>query len=620
MDQSTQSHRQLALLAIGVVFGDIGTSPLYAFRTALGISPDMVQPDNVLGVLSLLIWALVIVVCIKYVAVVLNADNRGEGGVLALSTLVLGGRFRRGREAIGIMGLLGAALFFADGAITPAISVLSAVEGLTVDSPGATSWVIPLTLVILLVMFRIQEHGTTRIGAYFGPVMLVWFAVLAGLGVVAIAAEPRVLLAFDPSQAVRFVAHHGEFSIAVISAVFLAVTGGEALFADLGHFGKMPIRLAWYAVVMPSLVLNYLGQGALVLATPDAATNPFFLLMPSWGRTGLVLLATGATVIASQAVISGVFSVVHQAVRLSYLPRLKVRHSSEHAFGQVYVPAANACLAIATVLLVLSFGSSEGLAGAYGIAIATAMAIDTVLIMIWLTQREQGSTRGTVALMSAIFLVDVVFCFGNLMKLPDGGWVPIAAAGVLFVMMNTWIKGRVILSRQIAKERRSLGDLRARLASEPAPFRPRGTAVFMASNPEGVPRALWHNLVHNNVLHERVILITILTEEVPRVSGPRRIDIQEVLPGITRVVARTGFMETPTVAELLYEAVRCGLQYAPAEATFFVGTESVFYGRSALKAWEKRMFAFLMRNSRRAASFYGVPERRLVEFGTRLGV
>lgn len=620
MDNSSTSRRQLAVLALGIVFGDIGTSPLYAFRTALAVSPAMAQPDNVLGLLSILVWALVIVVCIKYVAIVLTADNRGEGGVLALSTLVLSGRVPWGRLGIGAMGLLGAALFFADGAITPAISVLSAVEGLTVGRPGLAPVVVPITLLILLFLFRLQSRGTARIGGLFGPVMLVWFAVLAMLGINAIAQRPEVLFALDPSHAVWFISHHGELSLAVISAVFLAVTGGEALFADLGHFGRRPIRLAWYAVVLPALLINYMGQGALVLANPVAAENPFFLLAPGWGLVVLVPLATVATVIASQAVISGVFSVVHQAVRLSYVPRLEVRHSSAQTFGQVYVPAANMILGIAAILLVLGFGSSAALAGAYGIAIATAMALDSILILVWLGQRPSRTNGALVALMSVILAVDLVFCFANFLKLPNGGWVPVVLGLALFAIMNTWTRGRVIVAGHIAREHRSVYQLQTLLASDHPPIRAPGSAVFLASNPEGLPRALWQNLRYNNVLHEQVLLVTIQTEEVPRVSRDRRFDITEVLPGITRIVAHYGFMENPQMTQVLYEAGKLGASFDPLETTYFVGTESVFYGRSTLQGWEKRLFSFLLRNSRRAASFYGVPDNRLVEFGTRLAV
>jgi KUP system potassium uptake protein len=619
MDSTTSSPRQLALLALGVVFGDIGTSPLYAFRTALAISPEMTSEANVLGILSLLIWALVVVVCIKYVTIVLNADNRGEGGVLVLSTLVLAGRVTVGRAVLGGLGMLGAALFFADGAITPAISVLSAVEGVSVSRPELQPVVVPATVIILVLLFRIQSRGTSKIGGLFGPVMIAWFGVMALLGVVEIARYPAVLLALDPTRAIWFVTHNGQFSLAVISAVFLAVTGGEALFADLGHFGKLPIRIAWYVVVLPALLLNYMGQGALVLSDPAAAANPFFLLGPSWALPVLVLLATAATVIASQAVISGAFSVVHQAVRLSYVPRLEVRHSSAQSFGQVFVPMANATLAIATVLLVLGFQSSEALAGAYGIAIALAMAIESVLILYWLLQRDSTVNRALFAVMVLILLVDLVFCFGNLQKLDDGGWVPAVMAAAIFVIMNTWTRGRVVVADQIGRERHSVHDLRQRLASNP-PARPPGTAVFLASNPDGIPRALWHNLQYNNALHQNVILLSMLTEEIPRVPAYRRLEYSEVLPGITRVIARFGFMETPVVNDILYEASREGVPYKLADAIFFVGSESLFFGRSLLRGWEKRLFAFLMRNSRRAASFYSVPETRLVEFGTRLGV
>ena len=620
MDTHTSSPRQLALLALGVVFGDIGTSPLYAFRTALGVTPGPATPADILGILSLIVWALILIVCVKYMSVVLNADNRGEGGVLALSTLVLAARLGSGRFAVGVMGMLGAALFFADGALTPAISVLSAVEGLAVGREGAQVLVVPLTLVILLVLFGIQHRGTSRVGGVFGPVMLVWFVTLGLTGLYHIGQDPRVLLAFSPTYAVAFTTHHAGISLVVIGAVFLAVTGAEAVFADLGHFGRSPVRLAWYGLVFPSLLMNYIGQGALVLGNPAAAENPFFLMTPDWVLPALVVLATAATVIASQAAISGVFSVIHQAVRLSYVPRLEIRHSSAQTFGQVYVPAANLLLGATTVLLVLGFGSSEALAGAYGIAVAGTMLITVVLMIVLLLRREPRAHPGLIALMVFILAVDLLFWIANLLKLPGGGWVPLAMAAALFLLMNTWISGRVLVARQIARERRSIKELKDRINGPEPPVRVPGTAVFMASNPDGVPRALWHNLVYNHVLHERVILLTIVTEETPRVLSSQRVQISDIMPGIIRIVARAGFMESPNVIEILREANRRGVRYDPAATTFFVGTESVFYGRSPLRAWEKRLFAFLMRNARRAASFYGVPEHRLVELGTRLGV
>jgi KUP system potassium uptake protein len=620
MDNSPRTSRQLALAALGVVFGDIGTSPLYALRTCLAISPDMAEPANVLGLLSLIVWALIVVVCIKYVAIILTADNRGEGGVLALSTLVLAGRLPGGRVALGVMGMLGAALFFADGAITPAISVLSAVEGLEVRWPAAANIVVPATILILIALFRLQARGTERIGSLFGPIMIVWFITLAGLGIWHMAHQPSVLLALNPLYAFEFLEQHGTLGIVIVSSVFLAVTGGEALFADLGHFGKGPIRRAWYGIVFPSLVLNYLGQGALVLAQPKAAGNPFFEMTPGLTLAPMVLLATAATIIASQAVISGVFSVVHQAVRLSYVPRLDVQHFSARSYGQVYVPAASLMLGIGTIVLVLSFGSSGALAGAYGIAISAAMGIDTLLILVWLVQRGMQANRLVMVVMLAMLGIDGAFLSGNALKILHGGWVPLVAAGALFVIMNTWTKGRVIMANHIAREHRSIRDLEARLKASPTPSRAPGTAVFLASNADGVPRALWHNLRYNNVLHERIFLVTIETLEIPRASADQRIEITEVLPGIVRIVGRAGFMETPTVTGILHEADKRGLRYNPAETTFFVGNESLFYIRSSLRGWEKRLFAFLLRNSRRAASFYGVPDRRLVEFGTRLGV
>lgn len=619
MDHEQRPARQMTLLALGVVYGDIGTSPLYAFRTALAVSPEMTDTSNVLGILSLIIWALIVVVCIKYCLVILNADHRGEGGVLALSTLVLAGKLSIGRWMVGIVGLLGAALFFADGALTPAISVLSAVEGLTVGHRGLAPLVVPVTLAILLLLFRFQAQGTETIGRWFGPVMVIWFGSLALMGLVAVTSAPKVLFALNPLLGIGFLRGHGALSLAVIGAVFLAVTGGEALYADLGHFGKTAIRRAWFSLVMPALMLNYLGQGALVLAEPATRVNPFFLMVPRELLSPLVVLATLATVIASQAVVSGVFSVVHQAVRLSYLPRLVIRHFSATTFGQVYVPAANAILGVATAGLVLAFGSSEALAGAYGIAVAAVMIIATLLTLLWLWTGNRPERHTLFVLMLLVLSIDIGFGVANSLKIVDGGWVPVLIGASLFLIMNTWTRGRDVVRRAITLERRSVQDLRHRLEDKP-PVRVPGTAVFLASNPNGVPRALWHNMDANNVLHERVILLSILTEEVPRVPAYRCMEISEVLPGITRVVARFGFMETPVVNKILYEASRLGVHYTLADSVFFVGSESVFYGRSALHGWEKRVFAFMLRNSRRASSFYGVPEARLIEIGARLNV
>ncbi|MBP6514327.1 MAG: potassium transporter Kup [Steroidobacteraceae bacterium] len=615
------STSALALAALGVVYGDIGTSPLYAFKTAFGgihgLDPS---PLNVLGLLSLIFWALIVVISIKYIGLMLMADNRGEGGVLALTTLVLRGRPGIPRSVIVALGLFGAVLFFGDGAITPAISVLSAVEGLQIVSPKLDAYVLPVSAAVLVGLFVVQKRGTGQVGRLFGPVMIGWFITLAAIGLVAVIRNPIVTEAFNPWYAVRFIGVHVDISLVVMAAVFLAVTGGEALYADMGHFGRAPIRLAWFGLVLPALMLNYLGQGAVVLATPEAARNPFYLLAPSWMLLPLVVLAMAATVIASQAVISGVFSIVRQAVQLSLLPRMKIVHSSEEAIGQVYVPSANWALLASTLGLVMAFQSSENLAGAYGIAISVAMTIDSILLFIWLSYSGRKRARAGQVLVAVILVVDVVFVLANGIKIPHGGWLPLVAGTAMFVLMMTWQQGRVLSLNAMVRQQLPLRTLLKAL-DKPGLFRAPGTAVYLEGSEQGVPRALVRNLQVNNVVHERVVLMTVLTDEVPHTERSRRVEVSELAPGLHRVVAHVGFMDSPHVPTLLREAQHRGLDYRPSETTFFLGRENVAVTRpTGMAHWRKRLYAFLNRNAQLAAEHFSLPPTRVVEIGEQVEI
>jgi KUP system potassium uptake protein len=611
----------LGLAALGVVFGDIGTSPLYAFKTCFSAVPGLTPtPENVLGLLSLIFWALITVISIKYVTIVLKADNRGEGGVLALTTLVLSGRPPIPRAAIMMLGLFGAVLFFGDGAITPAISVLSAVEGLEVVSPEFERYVLPLAVLILLVLFSVQKRGTGAVGSLFGPVMVAWFTTLAALGVSWIVREPGVVAALNPAYALHFFGGHTEAALLVLSAIFLAVTGGEALYADMGHFGRRPIELAWYLLVFPALMLNYMGQGALVLTRPEAVASPFFLLAPQWALIPLIVLAGAATVIASQAVISGVFSLVRQAVQLGFLPRMNIVHASEEAIGQVYVPSANLLLLLATIGLVLSFGSSDNLAAAYGIAISLAMGIDSLLVFIWLSYSERRRARLKQLALVAILVIDLGFIVANSVKIPNGGWLPLVAGVAMFITMATWQQGRNLLMNALMRQQMPLRSFLKALERDGL-FRAPGTAVYLENNPDGVPRALLKNLQVNNVVHQRVVLVTVLTEEVPRTSKGQRTSVKELAPGVYRLLARTGFMESPHVPGLLREAAQQGLAYRPEETTYFLGRENVVITRrSGLPRWRKRLFGLLSRNAQLASQHFGLPPGRVVEVGEQVEI
>jgi KUP system potassium uptake protein len=603
---------KLSLAALGVVYGDIGTSPLYALRVCFsgehGVAPTH---ENILGVLSLTFWSLVVVVSVKYLVFVMRADNRGEGGILALMALLRPGRQgKRGeRWLIVTLGLFGAALLYGDGMITPAMSVLSAVEGLHVATPIFEPYVIPIALVILVGLFLVQHRGTARVGAIFGPVTLIWFAVIGLLGAAGIVARPQVLVAVNPAHGVLFFAHNGGRGLLVLGAVFLVVTGAEALYADMGHFGPRPIRLGWFAVVLPALLLNYFGQGALLLLRPDAAQNPFYRLAPSWALYPLVLLATTATVIASQAVISGCFSLTQQAIQLGFTPRMEVEHTSAEEIGQIYLPAINWAIMVATVGLVLGFRSSGALAAAYGIAVTTTMIITTLLF--YLVMRELWAWRPALAVpLAAGFLaIDVSYFAANLIKIAHGGWFPLLVAVVVFA---------TILAERLRLGEIPLETLLKDTAVNP-PHRVPGTAVFMTARAYGVPPALLHNLKHNKVLHERVVLLTVLTVDVPRVYSDERIDVEKLAAGFYRLIVRYGFMEDPNVPAALAQARSKGLKIDPMTTTVFLGRETLLATtRPGMAIWREKLFAMMARNAARATAYYRIPASQVIEIGTQV--
>ena len=615
----------LAMGAVGVVYGDIGTSPLYAMREcftgAHGLKPT---PENVLGVLSLIVWSLIISVSVKYLAFVLRADNRGEGGILALMALVSqrhkgSGAPHPARAKLLLMGIFGAALLYGDGIITPAISVLSAVEGLSVATHFFEPYVIPIALVILLGLFLVQRHGTGGIGNVFGPFMCLWFLALAALGVKELVHNPGVLVAVSPTYAVSFFMHNGLHGFLVLGAVLLVVTGGEALYTDMGHFGRSPIRWAWFTLVLPALLLNYFGQGVLLLRDPSAARNPFYLLAPEWAIYPLVVLGTGAAAIASQAVISGAFSNTRQAMQLGYCPRMEVVHTSAEERGQIYLPGLNIVLLVGVVALVLGFRSSSALAGAYGIAVVTAMMMTTC--MAYIVARERWGVRRVVALpVAALFLIiELAFFSATSVKIPDGGWFPLALAVGLFTLMTTWKRGREILGGKLRAASMDLQDLMSGFSGEHAPVRVPGTAVFMTGNPEGSPPALLHNLKHNKVLHEQVVLLTIASEDVPHVSAEERVEVQPLEQGFVRVIARYGFMENPSIPDILKKGREKGLQFQLMSTSFFLGRETLIPSKKpGMAMWREALFSWMSRNARSATAFFRIPPNRVVELGTQV--
>ena len=608
----------LCVAALGVVYGDIGTSPLYAIRECFHPAHGMaVTPANVLGVLSLIFWSLVIVITIKYLFYVLRAHNRGEGGVLALMALAQGGaQGRYMRLTILSLGLFGAALLYGDGMITPAISVLGAMEGLVVATTAFERWVVPLTVVMILLLFLPQRHGTAKVGAVFGPVIAVWFIVIATLGVAQVVKQPIVLTAFSPHYAALFMIDHGLTSFLVLGSVFLVVTGGEALYADMGHFGARPIRLTWLLVAFPALLCNYFGQGALLIGDAKTIENPFFLLAPRWALYPLVVLSLAAAVIASQAVISGAFSLTRQAMMLGFWPRVEMSHTSHREIGQIYVPSINWFLMVATIYLVLEFGTSSNLAAAYGIAVTTTMVITTLLAYV-VARRLWGWKKLPALALTLLFVsIDLSFFGANATKIAHGGWFPLIVGAAIFLTMTTWNKGRELLGTRIRAQIIPLSDFFELIRIE-RPARVPGTAVFMTSNPEGTPPALMQNFRLNYVLHQRVILLSIVTTEHPFVSIEERVTSEQLPEGFMRVVARYGFMEQPDVPELLEERHIPGwtLEFT----TFFLGRETVLPAVGAgMSRWRQRLFGFMGRNSQRAASFFNIPSDRVMEIGSQI--
>jgi KUP system potassium uptake protein len=612
----------IAIAALGVVYGDIGTSPLYALRICfMGPSAIATSPQNVLGVLSLIFWSLIVLVSFKYLSFVLRADNRGEGGILALMTLLAhkGKNPVLKRGLIVVLGLFGASLLYGDGLITPVISVLSALEGLTTVTPGFDIYVVPLSLAVLVLLFWFQKRGTAVIGAVFGPVMLLWFSVMAVLGIFSIVHTPYVLLAMDPRNAVLFFVTNRLHGFFTLGSVFLVLTGGEALYADMGHFGKRAIRAGWFSLVLPSLLLNYFGQGAYLLRSPSGVDNLFYRIAPSWTLLPLVALATMATVIASQAVISGVFSLARQSVQLGFWPRLSIIYTSNTTIGQVYVPAFNGFLCVGTILLVLAFLKSDNLAGAYGVAVSTTMLITTLMLFLVMHRLWRWNLFAAAGITAVFLVFDISFFLANIMKIRDGGWISLAIAAGTYFLMATWDNGRAMLRRRIADAALSMKDFLADVAAI-SPIRVPATSVFLAGNPSGVPRTLLHNYKHNLILHNRVIILTVVTEEIPHVDDEERSDIVAVGSGFYWCTLHYGFSETPDVPKALSKIDVGGVKFDPMKTTYFLGRETLIVSqkKSSMARWQKSVFSFLSRNACDASKFFCIPTNRVIEIGIQV--
>jgi KUP system potassium uptake protein len=610
-------RRALLVGALGVVYGDIGTSPIYTLRECLRAANGNTA-EVIFGLLSLIFWSLTIVVTAKYVLFVMRADNDGEGGIIALLGLAAHSEAnQRRRIAILLFGLAGAALFYGDGMITPAISVLSAVEGLKVATPSLADCVVPIAVIVLIGLFVVQRWGSARIGAYFGPVMALWFGALAIAGLVEVIKGPNILFALNPLYGLRFVASHGWPGFLALGSVFLALTGAEALYADMGHFGRESIRLDWFGIVLPALILNYFGQGALVLAHPEALESPFFLLFPSWLLYPMTLLATLATVIASQAVISGTFSLSQQAMQLSLLPRLDVHQTSEEAIGQVYVPQINWLLMICVIGLVLSFRSSDALASAYGIAVVSTMLITTALLAIVARRLWNWSLALTIGVIGFFLVVDLAFFAANVVKIPDGGWFPLLVGAIAFTLMSTWRRGRQIILERMSEDNLPLDRFIANLNPEAYP-RVKGTAIYLAARHDAVPYALTDNLRHNQVLHQRIFLLTVITERAPHVPDTERVTLEQLGKGIARLTVHLGFADSPALPPVL-EANYDRLQINVNESSFFLGRETpVPTTRPDLSLWREKLFAFMTRNAVSASDYFQIPPKRVVELGTQV--
>ena len=618
------SKAALTLAALGVVYGDIGTSPLYAvketFNPAHGIP---LTPETVLGGISAIFWSLMIVVSLKYVMLIMRADNKGEGGIMALLALAAAAvkERPRARATIMLLGVFGAALFYGDAVLTPAISVLSAVEGLEVGTEAFKPYVVPIALGVVIGLFALQRAGSSVIGALFGPITILWFLAIAALGLAAIVNHPEVLRAFDPMHALRFATQHGFASFVVLGAVLLAFTGAEALYADMGHFGKGPIRLAWFGLVFPALMLNYLGQGALLIADPAALQNPFYKLAPEWALYPLVVLATAATVVASQATISGTYSLTRQAIQLDYLPRMDVRQTSAKQIGQIYMPGANWLLLLVIVAVVAGFGSSSALASAYGVAVTGTMLVTTILTFFLLRHGWGYPLWACVAATGFFVLVDLAFFSSSLLKVAEGGWFPLALGVLVFIVMTTWRRGRVLAAAAQRRQAIPLEAFVSSLAAHP-PHRVPGTAVFMAGDPESVPNSLMHNLKHNKVLHERVVFLTVSVRGLPWVAESERIAVQPLGQGFYRLHVSFGFMNEPDVAASLELAVAKGLAFDLMQTTFFLSRATVVPNgeKGGMAKWRESLFATMARNARTAADYYNIPPNCVIELGTKIAI
>jgi KUP system potassium uptake protein len=612
----------MLLAVLGVVYGDIGTSPLYAVRTSLSLfgTTPLAAPE-VLGILSLIFWSLVLIVTVKYVTLIMRADNHGEGGILALmaSAQRVAASVHM-RNVIMLVGIAGACLFFGDGVITPAISVLSAVEGLEVSAPGLARFVLPSSVVVIVALFAVQWRGTGSVGRLFGPVMAIWFIVIAVMGGAEIARNPFILLAVSPGYAVMLGVKYKVLAFIVLGAVVLCVTGAEALYADMGHFGARPIRVSWTFFVLPSLVLNYFGQGALILRHPEAVANPFFLLAPGWTRLPLVVLATGATVIASQAVISGAYSMTRQCMQLGFLPRMTVRHTSVTEEGQIYIPQTNSALAVGVLILVLAFKSSGALASAYGIAV-TGTFICTCVLATVVFRRQFGWSRiAALGVFGGFFLIDSVFFSANALKVPQGGWVPLALGVALTALMTSWKRGRDLLLARWKQDSLPLTSFLARLPQSRT-MRVPGMAVFLTGNPDYVPTALLHNLKHNKVLHEKVLFVTVQNLDEPEVGRDRRTEVEELAPGVHRVILRYGFMESPNIPRALEDLKRFGVAFDPMQVSYFLGREVMVPAMvPKMPLWRLWLFLVMARNAVPATEFFRIPSDRVVELGVRVAI
>lgn len=628
-DRQVETHKKesflmLVLGALGVVYGDIGTSPLYALRECFSQEHGLaLTQQNIYGILSLIFWTLFIVISVKYVLVVMRADNKGEGGILSIMALASGGQSENTTKRkifLTIIGLFGAALLYGDGAITPAISVLSAVEGLEVMTPFFKPYILPATISIIVLLFLAQRFGTARIGYVFGPIMLMWFLTLAGLGIYKIYENPQILKALSPHFAIQFFIENQIAGLLVLGSVFLVVTGGEALYADMGHFGLPPIKRVWFFLAFPALTLNYFGQGALLLNNPEAIKSPFYFLAPEWALGGLVLLATLATVIASQALISGAYSITKQAIQLGFLPRLKIIHTSSREMGQIYVPVLNWALMIGVVWLVIEFKSSSSLANAYGVAVTGTMTI-TTLLAYEVARRTWNWGRWKAGLIFGSFLIiDLAFLSSNLIKIENGGWIPLAIGAVIYLLMSTWRKGRSILAIVLKSKSIPMNEFIKNIEDNP-PLRIPGNAIYMSSDIWGAPIPLLHNLKHNKVLHNQVALLTFKTLDVPFVPQNERITLDSFAPSFYRIIAHYGFMETPKIKHILEACREKGIHFPIQETTFVLGRETILpKGTHNLSVWREKIFAFMSRNAERPSAFFKIPPNQVIEVGIQVEI